>query len=235
MVRVNTESEHVPKHRQEALKNSRSRDIPGESFINQYGRFPFKFKKSPFDPYGSVYAFTQEEEIREQFFYPYIKTGMTVFDIGASVGAYTLPALAMGATVYAFEPDPRSNTVLKASVDLNNFKDFILIEQAVLDKSCGLIAFEELEDVPTTTIDDFGIKPDFIKIDVEGMECRVIDGAINMIIKYNPILLIENHINVFPVIESAIIKKLQHIYHSCTVMKDKYVSYSLFKSHGTVA
>ena len=61
-----------------------------------------------FDAKAAIDGFSAED-IRKQFFYPNINTGSTFFDIGTCHGSWALPALANGAYVYAFEPDPRYN------------------------------------------------------------------------------------------------------------------------------
>lgn len=45
--------------------------------------------------------------------------------------------------------------------------------------------------IEITTLDSFELKPEFIKIDVEGFEYQVLQGAVNTINTYRPILLIE--------------------------------------------
>jgi FkbM family methyltransferase len=51
--------------------------------------------------------------------------------------------------------------------------------------------------VQTSTLDkyveDFGYKPDLIKIDVEGAETLVLDGAMRVLKKFKPVFLIELH------------------------------------------
>lgn len=51
-----------------------------------------------------------------------------------------------------------------------------------------IVSFE----VPSKTLDSYKLKPDVIKIDVEGHEFEVIQGSINTIKKFNPLMLIEN-------------------------------------------
>jgi len=50
-------------------------------------------------------------------------------------------------------------------------------------------------EVSFNTIDNLGIAPFFIKIDVEGAELEVLKGALNVIKNYNPVVLVEiqNH------------------------------------------
>ena len=47
-------------------------------------------------------------------------------------------------------------------------------------------------DVPSATLDSFDLRPDVIKIDVEGAELAAVEGARETITRYHPVLLIEN-------------------------------------------
>ena len=47
------------------------------------------------------------------------------------------------------------------------------------------------DDVDVITIDSLNLNPDFIKLDVEGMELKVIIGGLNTINKYHPALMVE--------------------------------------------
>jgi len=49
----------------------------------------------------------------------------------------------------------------------------------------------EGNDVQVITIDSLGLKPDFIKLDVEGMELPTIKGAMETINKYHPAIMVE--------------------------------------------
>ena len=49
--------------------------------------------------------------------------------------------------------------------------------------------------VTFNTVDNLGVTPFFIKIDVEGAELEVLKGSLNVINNYNPVILVEiqNH------------------------------------------
>jgi predicted methyltransferase len=67
-----------------------------------------------------------------------IREGMTVFDLGAHVGYYTLLAAEqVGVTghVFAFEPDPENYAVLIKNVELNGYKNVTFINMAISDMS----------------------------------------------------------------------------------------------------
>jgi FkbM family methyltransferase len=100
-----------------------------------------------------------------------------------------------GGRVYAFEPAPEAFGGLSAHVRLNGLEDEVTCVRAAAAASTGtatlavdglsganrLDASADGERVETVTLDDFcrreGIRPSFIKIDVEGAELDVLRGA----------------------------------------------------------
>lgn len=126
--------------------------------------------------------------------------GATVLDIGANVGAYTiLFAHWVGprGRVIAFEPVPGICELLRAEVELNRVADRVEIVNAAVTGSNGAAAMiapgpvginrvvtstdANLLQVRSVTLDDFciarGIRPNVIKIDVEGVELDTLRGA----------------------------------------------------------
>ena len=132
-------------------------------------------------------------------------------DIGAYKGVYTYFISKYSKKVYAFEPNPKSYKILKKTVGKNvkvfpyalsdqSTSDFLKIPKGKkgysnqggslrnikLDKNFGKVRVE------TKKIDDLKLKNiGFIKIDAEGVELKVLNGAKELIKKYKPVLLIE--------------------------------------------
>jgi FkbM family methyltransferase len=148
-----------------------------------------------------------------------IKPDMTVLDLGANIGFYTLYAAKLVGNkgkVYAFEPEPKNYQLLLRNIQINNFKNIIPIQKAVsnsngktqlyLDKTnlCKH-SFSENNiseksgsiEVETTTLDTFFKdklefdRIDFIKIDVEGAEGLAIKGAQKILQNKNLQILLE--------------------------------------------
>ena len=143
-----------------------------------------------------------------------LKSGDIFLDIGANAGIYTMIASRLvGATghVYSFEPSKRELKLLKHNIAIKNLKNVTVIESAVSNhsgtaklavaKDGGLNSFadtsrqdqqiESWEIVDTISLDDFVQKysvpkVDFIKIDVEGAEKLVFDGAMRMLKSEHP-------------------------------------------------
>lgn len=138
-----------------------------------------------------------------------VRPGMTVWDIGANAGFYTLAfsrLVGPAGKVVAIEPDAHNVVNLLAHVRLNRIKNASVIQAAVSDRT-GLHAFggdgefASLVDsggylVSTVTVDGLAKKlgpPDVIKIDAEGAEASVLEGAINVLEQHKPVLFIALH------------------------------------------
>jgi FkbM family methyltransferase len=70
-------------------------------------------------------------------------------------------------------------------------------KEKMISQICSDMALLETElstimnEVTFDTIDNLGVSPFFIKIDVEGAELEVLKGSLTVIKKYNPVILIE--------------------------------------------
>lgn len=121
------------------------------------------------------------------------------WDIGSNVGYFALCASEDAKKVRAFEPEPNNYKILEQNANMNQFSNIEVHDIAVSDNTgtsklfvddsdgSGIHSLAEddrLEDnqceVSTETIDDLVDRyevPDFVKIDVEGAEQKVIEGA----------------------------------------------------------
>jgi FkbM family methyltransferase len=147
-----------------------------------------------------------------------VKPGMTVMDIGAHIGYYTLlfaKCVGTNGHVVAFEPLPANFELLKRNIRLNELPYVQAISQAVFSRNeeITLTVPDDLPHsgdasvypgrgtkqfrVPAITLDTFcdsaGLRPDILKMDVEGAEYDVLIGARKTIVRYRPALLIELH------------------------------------------
>ena len=139
-----------------------------------------------------------------------IKKGNNVIDIGANIGYFTLlfaKLVGPDGKVFAFEPDPTNFSILKKNIEVNNYNNVILSQKAISDKTEPTKLFlckfsngmhrtydsnlcDKSLDIESVTLDDFlnqinfSGKIDFIKIDTEGSEIKVLKG-IEKIIEMN--------------------------------------------------
>ena len=147
-----------------------------------------------------------------------IKSGMTVVDIGAHIGYYTLlfaKCVGPNGRVVAFEPLPVNFELLKRNIQLNELPYVQTFSQAVFSRNEEIILTvpDDLPHsgdasvyhsrgtkqfrVPAIALDTFcdssGLRPDILKMDVEGAEYEALLGAAETIAKCHPKLLIELH------------------------------------------
>lgn len=140
--------------------------------------------------------------------------GKLAIDVGASIGLYARELARYAAQVIAFEANPRvaefarhvlpSNVEVKSialsrasgettlRVPLNGRKNTV-DELGTIEQS-NVLPFDTLiiEKIETRKLDDYGYQNcGFIKIDVEGHEEAVLDGAMHLIERQKPILMIE--------------------------------------------
>lgn len=142
----------------------------------------------------------------------WISPGDTLLDVGAHVGYYTLLSSLLvgpGGAVHAFEPDPRNFRFLGKHVAANGLGNVQVVEAAVSDRAgtarfefgsgsgTGHIADAGGIEVRTTRVDDFvaerGISPSAFKVDVEGAEVRVLEGAAGTIRRCLPVIFLSTH------------------------------------------
>jgi FkbM family methyltransferase len=152
-----------------------------------------------------------------------VRPGMTVLDVGANVGAYTL-LLAQWAGarghVYAFEPAAASRAGLARHLAINGLADRVTIRREAVSNASGTCRFVDVgtsggnriarpQDftagvVPAVSLDDFceacGVIPDLVKIDVEGAELQALRGARQTIARRRTslALFIELHPSIWP-------------------------------------
>ncbi|ABW11578.1 methyltransferase FkbM family [Parafrankia sp. EAN1pec] len=148
-----------------------------------------------------------------RFLLDYLNPGDVFVDVGANVGVYTLLAASLpGVHCIAFEPSSDSWDQLIENINLNQLSQVEVHRVAVGDQS-GEIDFtighgtvnqvaspdiaSRRERVPVVRLDDVvphDRRVTLIKIDVEGHEPAVLDGARALIERLAPALLVEyNH------------------------------------------
>lgn len=137
----------------------------------------------------------------------FLNPGMVVVDVGAHIGEYTLlAAQSVGSTgeVHGFEPQPNLFLILSENVQMNSLSNVILNCSAISDTT-GKIEFEIFDEpsvssirkqtvlsnnarlvrVACTSLDTYWSnqerKIDLIKVDVEGAEKLVFQGAERLI------------------------------------------------------
>src|SRR4051812_9965777 len=149
-----------------------------------------------------------------------LRRGQVAVDIGCHKGAYTYwmrRSVGASGAVYAFEPQPKQVAYLREAFSAMRYDNVELVPMAVSDRtgettlhvpamSTHFASLEMRSEergarsemiVDVTTLDDFFESskrrqpPSFLKIDVEGHELSVLNGAGRTLEQHHPIILIE--------------------------------------------
>lgn len=157
-------------------------------------------------------------ELEHKLFAELISQGDNIIEVGANIGVHTIglaQLVGSDGRVIAVEPQPHVYRVLNANLALNNI-------QNVTTHSCGCGKHRESWMVPISDytkavahnsgsvslqpsgsgtpvqvmpLDELvsdNFTPRLIKVDVEGMELDVLQGARRLILRHQPLLYVEN-------------------------------------------
>lgn len=155
-----------------------------------------------------------EDEIK--FVRRWLRPGMQVVDIGANYGCYTLSMarrITGGGKVWAFEPAASTADYLACSIKANGLDNVELVRAALSDHvgearlciedNAELNALSHTQDDAKRTetvrlltlnhmMDRFGGQGiDFVKLDAEGEEVRILDGGETFFSRYSPLVMFE--------------------------------------------
>ena len=141
--------------------------------------------------------------------------GGVFVDVGCSEGDFALIAARIvgpGGRVVAFEPDPGNVGVIRDNVALNGFAWVEVHPIALSDRDGEAELFRssvsgwhsllpglehrdrDVITVPVARLDSFALdRLDMIKIDVEGAEVAVLEGARDSIARHRPVILLDTH------------------------------------------
>jgi len=155
-----------------------------------------------------------EDEIK--FVRRWLRPGMQVVDIGANYGCYTLSMakrISGGGKVWAVEPAASTADYLARSIRLNDLDNVELVRAALSDHAgeanlciednAELNALSHTQDDAKKTetvrlltlnhmMDRFGEQGiDFVKLDAEGEEIRILDGGEAFFSRHSPLVMFE--------------------------------------------
>lgn len=156
------------------------------------------------------------ERDNQNLFKQHIKTGDTVLDVGACWGMHTLlfsKLVGESGQVFAFEPDPRNFAELQFHVELNKLQNVHCLPLALsnfngestfhcaAEASMGSLIKQEGREgetiaVSVRTLDSLApviglVRADFLKIDIEGVEADMLEGARQTLQQMRPTLVID--------------------------------------------
>jgi FkbM family methyltransferase len=155
----------------------------------------------------------QSEEFRN--FFARCSEKMFLFDIGAHFGVFSLAAAHRGGRAVAVDPSPTAIDMITVETKLNRCADRVHTLQAAVSDATGDMSLlssgpfsegyfkvvrgrmeRDLTKTHAVTLDqmasEFGT-PTHIKIDVEGHEASVLEGARKLLAEKSPFLFLELH------------------------------------------
>jgi len=154
-----------------------------------------------------------------------------VVDVGANVGNHTIffSKVCKSKQVYSFEPQSNIFKILKKNVELNHMESVVELHNIGIGKEYsfgniivtdennygmsrinknehGTIEINSLDNILGSKVNSV----DMIKIDVEGMEIEVLEGAKNILKKFKPIIYIEAGTDEEFIAVSMLLKKFNY-------------------------
>ncbi len=146
----------------------------------------------------------------------YVKPGAVCLDVGAHVGYMTLLMAKLAGPdgrVYAIEADPENVALLQENVHLNGYSERVsALHMAAVERNAGTLPFQRGQTSLRGNVSQPGApdcqlvragsldselagltRLDLAKIDVEGGEVGVIRGAIGLLRRLRPVVLLEAH------------------------------------------
>jgi FkbM family methyltransferase len=162
----------------------------------------------------SLDLYGEFSEAEQDLFRQILKPGMVAFDVGANIGAHALAmarAVSPGGHVVAIEPQRVLYQMMCGNIALSGLTNVVTLMLAAgrqqgrinvpfLDYGRpnnfgGVSMTADLpgEPVSVLPLDALGYpRCDFLKIDVEGMEQEVLEGAVETLGRCRPVLYVEN-------------------------------------------
>ncbi len=143
-----------------------------------------------------------------------LKEGAVVLDVGAQIGSFSVKsALEKKASVVAFEPFPVNFKRLTRNIELNSLAGVKAINMGLWNESGEMkLYIDELSTgghsmvaqkgefvtvrtaVMDKVVEELGLKSvDLIKIDTEGAEIKILEGAKGTLLRFRPFIIMETH------------------------------------------
>lgn len=140
-----------------------------------------------------------------------VDRGDLVVDVGGHIGTYTIPLarrVAPTGRVLAFEPNPLTREILEINVELNDLAHVVVVADVAVGSQPGTASLHvsrantgaarlDTDDsvggeVRVDTLDSVVVgSPSLLKIDAEGFELQVLRGAVDLLDRAAPAVLVE--------------------------------------------
>ena len=207
-----------------------SRMVPGAVLIDWVDDAKMMIRPGDHGLTGNIYCGLQEFE--DMSYLLNVTTPEDLFiDVGANAGAYSILACkARGAKGHCYEPVPSTFETLKSNLNVNDLAEQVkAMNVGIADKEGTLRFHSDLNcenrvlaegenpsnsiDVPVHSLDSLleGLNPTILKVDVEGFEGAVVEGADSVLSNpslHSIIIELRGHGAKFGFDEDAVLKKL---------------------------
>lgn len=185
-----------------------------ENIVNKYGQTVTLIKGDHITGHIKEYGAYDHENLCliEKILLPY--RHVVSVDVGANIGNHTLLFSRISEKVYSFEPIPELFDILKKNIIQNDIKNVECINVGLSNENVdSAICVETSGNVGKSSLEytfDGGVRKnvslvkgdgifatlgiariDFLKIDVEGHEAKVIEGMKESLLKFRPIVHME--------------------------------------------
>ena len=172
----------------------------GLSFLTDDMSFIRHINKGKSEPY------TGDLDLVKKYLQEYPERNRTYVDVGGHIGTTIIPYSRLFSSVYGYEPNKKSFSFLKYNIEINKITNAVVNNTAVLNRkftgtikqhnknNSGCYYFEEdkLGEIEAITLDSQNLKDvDFLKVDTEGSELLVLQGAGEILKQDKPLVLIE--------------------------------------------
>lgn len=217
LVRAYLRRSPITTGKKQLLRACRSLIFPDEQFVTVGAKHGFRMRLNLADPgHHRLYFYGEHDERYEiNNLAKILRPGDTCWDIGANIGSYTCffaAKVGPSGKVVAFEPVARTADFVQRNIEINAFSNVTLVRKAVADfvgrrpiffnttdqtegtASLNVEGGARSEIVDVDTIDNVVGSlpaPDLIKIDVEGSQKEVFDGARTFFSRHAPMLMAE--------------------------------------------
>lgn len=167
----------------------------------------FYFYENDYIIGASIKMYGEYTQVEVDLLKNYINSTSVVYDIGGNIGYHTVAFASMAKEVHSFEPNDRNYLLLEKNTEhLSNVKLYhsacsnVVGEAFISDYDTSTpgnygecMMSDTGQPCKTVRIDDMDLPPpDLIKIDVEGHELKVFQGAYNTISKHRPVIFYES-------------------------------------------
>jgi len=185
-----------------------------KNIAGQYYKFDYNFIFSDYSNWGSGHNSGFNSLLKLS------KDKKVVFDIGAHIGLCAIPlskVIHKKGKIYAFEPSVENLKYLRKNIKYNKTNSITIVpflvgtktvekrdfyESIHVDGMNSIVKYKKSNFFIRTfkkqiSLDDFfcdnNLIPDIIKIDVEGAEVDVLDGAFKLLKTHRPIIVLSVH------------------------------------------